>query len=291
MSNESPPRVGALGRLRRLPMLRRFLGQHLAVMSLVLIAGLAVASVLAPFISPYGPEQTNLLKALQGPSAEHWLGTDDLGRDLTSRMIFGGRTTLLAALQATALAVVAGVPLGMVAGFAGGILDACLSRVADALMTFPALLLAVIIVGLTGPGLSNAMLAIGVVYAPRLFRVGRAAVIAVMPETYIQAARTIGCSPGRILLRNVLPNILSPLLVQISLTMATAILAEASLSFLGLGVQPPEASWGSILGRSVPFMSNQPWAVMASGTGIFVLVLAFNLLGDGLRDSIGRERR
>ncbi|WP_298752857.1 ABC transporter permease [uncultured Serinicoccus sp.] len=274
-----------------MPIVRRFLQQRLALLATFFILLVTVSAVLAPLLSPYPPEQTDLMAVLQGPNGAHLLGTDDLGRDVVSRLIYGGRTTLLAALQATLLALVGGVPLGMFAGFAGGVADTILSRIADAFMTFPPLLLAVIIVGLTGPGLENAMLAIGVVFAPRLFRVSRAAVIGIMPETYIKAAQTLGASPVRILVRNVLPNALSPLLVQISLTMATAILAEASLSFLGLGVQPPEASWGSILGRSVPFMTSQPAAVLGSGALIFALVLSFNVLGDGLRDSIGRERR
>lgn len=275
----------------RLPVVTRFLAQRLALASLAFVVLMVTVAVLAPALSPYSPEATDLQATLKGPSGAHLLGTDDLGRDLLSRMIFGTRTTVLAASQATILAVVAGIPLGMVAGFVGGVLDAVMSRVADAFMTFPALLLAVIIVGLTGPGLTNAMIAIGIVYAPRLFRVGRASVLSVVSETYISASRTIGCSPTRVLLRHVLPNALSPVFVQISLTMGTSILAEASLSFLGLGVQPPQASWGSILGRAVPFMGSQPVAVIASGLAISFLVLALNLLGDGLRDSIGREKR
>lgn len=285
------PATGRIAKILQVPIVRRFLRQRLAMLASGFILLVTAAAICAPLISPYPPEQTQLMAVLQGPSGSHLFGTDDLGRDVLSRLIYGGRTTLLAALQATSLALVVGVPLGMLAGFAGGIVDTVLSRIADAFMTFPPLLLAVIIVGLTGPGLQNAMLAIGIVFAPRLFRVSRAAVIGIMPETYVKAARTLGASPVRILLRNVLPNALSPLLVQISLTMATAILAEASLSFLGLGVQPPEASWGSILGRSVPFMTSQPAAIFGSGVLIFALVLSFNIVGDGLRDSIGRERR
>jgi peptide/nickel transport system permease protein len=179
----------------------------------------------------------------------------------------------------------------MLAGFLGGWVDAIFSRVADAVMTFPALLLAVIIVGIRGPGLTNAMIAIGVVYGPRLYRVARASVLGVLNETYVAASRTVGCSQTRILVRHLLPNALSPLLVQISLTMGTAVLAEGSLSFLGLGVQPPQASWGALLGRAVPYVEAQPTPVIAAGLCISLLVLAFNLVGDGLRDSIGRERR
>jgi ABC-type dipeptide/oligopeptide/nickel transport system permease subunit len=277
--------------LFRLSVVQRFFRQRLPMSALLFIVLVTVVCVLAPVLSPYPFDEGTLGSALQGPSAAHWLGTDDVGRDILSRMLYGGRTTLLAALQATALSVALGVPAGLTAALFGGWVDAVLSRVADAVMTFPALLLAVVIVGISGPGLTNAMIAIGVVYAPRLYRVARAAGLNVLNETYISAATTIGCSRWRILLRHMLPNSLSPILVQVSLTMATAVLAEGSLSFLGLGVQPPEASWGALLARAVPQMSLFPAPVIAAGASISLLVLAFNLVGDGARDSIGRERR
>lgn len=270
--------------------IERFGSQPLAMAALLFVVAVVIMCVLAPVLTPYPFDRGVLADTLQGPSSRHPLGTDDVGRDVLSRLLYGGRTTLLAAVQATGFSVALGVPAGLVAAFAGGWLDACLSRVADAVMTFPALLLAVVIIGITGPGLTNAMIAIGVVYGPRLFRVARAAGLNVLNETYIAAARTVGCSPGRVLLRHLLPNALSPLLVQVSLTMATAVLAEGSLSFLGLGVQPPEASWGAVLGRSAPQMSQHPVPVIAAGVLISLLVLSFNLVGDGIRDSIGRER-
>lgn len=270
--------------------LDRFRRQPLAVAALVFVVAVTIACLCAPLLTPYPFDRGVLADTLQGPSAKHPLGTDDVGRDVLSRLLYGGRTTLLAAVQATGFSIILGVPAGLVAAFAGGWVAACLSRVADAIMTFPALLLAVVIIGITGPGLTNAMIAIGVVYGPRLFRVAKAAGLAVLNETYIAAATTVGCSPLRILMRHLLPNALSPLLVQVSLTMATAVLAEGSLSFLGLGVQPPQSSWGAVLGRSVPQMSQHPAPVIAAGVLISLLVLSFNLLGDGIRDSIGRER-
>lgn len=269
----------------------RFRRQPLAMASLAFIVFTTIVCVLAPLLTPYPFDRGILADTLQGPSMSHPLGTDDVGRDVLSRLLYGGRTTLLAAVQATVFSVVLGVPAGLIAAFAAGWVDAALSRIADAVMTFPALLLAVVIIGITGPGLTNAMVAIGVVYGPRLFRVARAAGLSVLNETYIAAVRTVGCSPARILLRHLLPNALSPLLVQISLTMAVAVLAEGSLSFLGLGVQPPQSSWGAVLGRSVPQMSQHPVPVIAAGVLISLLVLSFNFVGDGIRDSIGRERK
>lgn len=285
----SRPRTG--WQSERYRALRRFVKQRLAFASLCFLLLMVLIALLAPLIAPYPPALTSLPDALQGPSGAHWLGTDDLGRDTLSRVIYGTRTSLLAAAQATGLSVILGAPLGILAGFLGGRWDSVMSRVADALMTFPGLLLAVVIVGILGPGLTNAMLAIGVVYAPRLFRVARASATSVMPETYIRAAETLGCSKTRIVLRHLVPNALSPIVVQISLAMGTALLVEASLSFLGLGVQPPDASWGSLLGKAVPYLTVQPVAVIVTGSLIAAAILSFNLVGDGVRDSIGRERR
>lgn len=283
-------RLGDQSGFFRLTVVQRFVRQRLAMGGLVFIVVVVVLCALAPVISPYPFAKGELADALQGPSSAHWLGTDDVGRDVLSRMLYGGRTTLLAALQATTLSVVLGVPTGLVAALFGGWVDMVLSRIADAVMTFPALFLAVVIVGISGPGLTNAMIAIGIVYAPRLFRVARAAGVGILTQTYILSSRTVGCGRGRILWRHMLPNALSPILVQVSLTMATAILAEGALSFLGLGVLPPQASWGALLARGVPQMTNHPTPVIAAGLAISFVVLAFNLIGDGARDSIGRER-
>ncbi|WP_166741601.1 ABC transporter permease [Cumulibacter soli] len=289
--NVAAPNSGAKKHSERFRTIHRFVRQRLAFASLCVLVVMVLLALLAPVIAPYPPAQNSLQDALQGPSGAHWLGTDDLGRDMFSRVLYGMRTSLLAAAQATALSVVLGAPLGIIAGYLGGKWDAVLSRIADALMTFPGLLLAVVIVGIRGPGLTNAMLAIGIVYAPRLFRVARASAASIKPETYIRAAETLGCSKTRIVMRHLVPNALSPIVVQISLAMGTALLVEASLSFLGLGVQPPDASLGSLLGRAVPYVSQIPVAVIVSGSLIAIAVLAFNLVGDGIRDSIGRERR
>src|SRR5690606_32136851 len=188
-------------------------------------------------------------------------------------------------------ALLLGLPLGLVSGYFGGRVDNVIMRVNDALMSFPALILAVVIVGLLGPSLTNAMLAIGLVYAPRIMRVVRGSALSVREEVYVTSARATGCGPLRIIGRHILPNILSPLVVQTTIMLGLAILAEASLSFLGLGVQPPTASWGSILGRAFPYLNTTPVTVLAAGLTISVAVLAFNLLGDAFRDSLGRERR
>jgi ABC-type dipeptide/oligopeptide/nickel transport system permease subunit len=242
-------------------------------------------------LAPYDPDQQSLLDRLAAPSWEHLFGTDDLGRDVLSRMLYASRVSLIAAVQATAIGVVLGVPIGLAAGFARGWLDGTASRVADAIMSIPALLLALAIVGVLEPNLTSAMVAIGIVYAPRLYRVTRAAALSVREETYVEASRSVGASNGRIIVGHVLPNVLSPLIVQISLAMGVAILFEASISFLGLGVQPPDASWGSMLGRSTRFFEEAPYLVIIPGLAILFTVLAFNVLGDGIRDSLGREIR
>jgi ABC-type dipeptide/oligopeptide/nickel transport system permease subunit len=199
--------------------------------------------------------------------------------------------SLIAAVQAVALALVLGVIPGLLAGFFGGWVDMVISRITDALMSFPPLLLAIAIVGVFGPNLRNAMIAVGVIFAPRFLRLTRSAVLSVKEETYIEASRSIGTSTAAVLRRHIVPNILSPLIVQVSLSLGFAMLAEASLSFLGLGVQPPEASWGAMVGRAYRFLNQAPTMVLFPGAAIALTVLSFNVLGDGLRDSFGREVR
>jgi peptide/nickel transport system permease protein len=261
------------------------------MVALVFLLLAASAAVLAPLLAPYDPNAQSLADRLAAPSREHLLGTDDLGRDVLSRMLFAARVSLVAAVQATLIGVALGVPVGLVAGFARGWIDSVTGRIADAVMSIPALLLALAIVGVLEPNLTSSMIAIGIVYAPRFFRVTRAAAMSVREETYVEAARSVGTSPTRIVTGHVLPNVLSPLVVQISLAMGFAILFEASISFLGLGVQPPDASWGSMLGRSTRFFEQSPHLVIVPGLAILVTVLSFNVLGDGLRDSLGREVR
>lgn len=270
---------------------RRFRQERTAVVALMFLVGVVAVAVCAPLLAPHDPDAQSLTSRLLGPGPDHLLGTDDLGRDVLSRLLYASRVSLVAAVQATGVGVVLGVPVGLAAGYAGGWFDNLASRVADAVMSIPALLLALAIVAVLEPNLTSAMIAIGIVYAPRLFRVTRAASLAVREETFVEAAHSVGASPLRIVGGHVLPNVLSPLIVQISLSMGFAILFEASISFLGLGVQPPDASWGSMLGRSTRFFEESPVLVFAPGIAIMATVLSFNVIGDGIRDSLGRELR
>ncbi len=268
---------------------RRFVQRRVGLVAAGIIAAFVAIAVFAPWVAPYDPRAQDLLATLDGPSADHWLGTDEVGRDVLSRMIFGARVSLLAAAQAVILALVLGLPPGLVAGYFGGWIDTVVSRINDTVMSFPPLLLAIAIVGVFGPNLRNAMIAVGIIFAPRFLRLTRASVLAVREETFIEASRSIGTPTIRILRTRVLPNVLSPLLVQVSLSLGFAMLAEAGLSFLGLGVQPPEASWGAMIGRAYRFLNQSPTLVIFPGVAIVIAVLAFNLFGDAMRDSIGRE--
>lgn len=270
---------------------RRFFSNKLGVFSASLLLIIILASVFAPLIAPYDPDAVDVANRLSGSTPEHWLGTDGLGRDTLTRLLYAGRISLLAAGTAVGIAIVVGVPLGMLAGFYGGKIDWLFSRAADVLMTFPAVLLAMAIIAARGPGLQTAMYALGIVYAPRLFRVVRSSALAVRAETYIEASESIGTPVMRIIRTRILPNILSPLLVQISLLLAAALLAEASLSLLGLGVVPPTPSWGNMLGVGFPDIRTAPLLVVYPGIAIALTTISFNLLGDALRDSFGREVR
>lgn len=271
---------------------RRFRRQRPAVLALLFLLLLTAVAVFAPLLAPADPDDQNLRNVLAAPGADGYLlGTDQFGRDMLSRMLVASRISLLAAVEAVGVAVVLGVPLGLVGAYLGGRFDRWVVRLADAFMSFPPLILAVAIVAARGPGLTNAMFAVGLVTAPRLLRLVRSSVLSVREETYIEAARSIGTPAGRIIRRHVLPNVLSPLLVQLSLVAAFAMLAEATLSFLGLGVVPPQASWGSMLQEGARFVSLAPHLVVLPGVAIALTVLAFNVLGDGLRDSLGREIR
>jgi peptide/nickel transport system permease protein len=270
---------------------RRFRRQPSALVALGFLVLMTLIALFAPLLAPHDPTTQNLRGALQPAGGAHLLGTDDLGRDVLSRLIFATRISLLAAVQAVAVAVAIGVIPGVVAGYLGGFVDALTMRITDAIMSFPPLILAIALVGVLGPNLTNAMIAIGILYSPRFLRLMRGTVLSVREETYIEASRSVGCSTPRIIRRHVLPNVMSPLLVQVSLVAGFAMLAEASLSFLGLGVQPPDASWGSMLGRAVRTIDRAPMLVVYPGALIAATVLALNLLGDGLRDSLGRETR
>jgi peptide/nickel transport system permease protein len=270
---------------------RRLLHNRSAVVALVFLTVAALLVIAAPLIAPYDPLEQDLRATLQSPSGEHWFGTDDLGRDVLSRILFAGRISLLAALEAVVVGVVLGVPFGLLSGYAGGRADTVVMRVTDAVLSFPPLILAIAIVGIRGPGLTNAMIAVGIVFAPRFARLVRGTVRSVTEETFIEASRSIGTSGYRIVVWHVVPNVLSPLIVQVSLAASFAMLAEAGLSFLGLGVQAPDASWGSMLGRALSYINLAPWLVIFPGLCIALTVLALNVFGDGVRDAIGKEQR
>jgi ABC-type dipeptide/oligopeptide/nickel transport system permease subunit len=272
-------------------LLRRFMQQRLALWSLALLATLSACALFAPWVAPYDPLLQNLDRVLEPPSGDHWFGTDELGRDVLSRTLFAARISLLAAAQAVLIALGIGVPPGLIAGLWGGPADSIIMRATDALMSFPPLILAVALIAVLGPSLTNAMIAVGVLLSPTFLRLMRATTLAVAQETYVEAARSIGCTRGWIIRKHVLPNVVSPLFVQISVFAGVAMLAEAGLSFLGLGAQPPDSSWGAMVGRGFRYISHAPSLIVFPGLAIAVTVLALYVLGDGLRDSLGREVR
>jgi peptide/nickel transport system permease protein len=266
--------------------LRRFVHRPVAVAGLAVIVLFIGIAALAPLIAPYDPIATSWTAIRKAPSALHLMGTDENGRDVFARVIFGARASLLAGVVSVLIAAGIGVPAGLLAGFAGGWTDALLSRLVDAMLACPFLILAIALAAFLGPDLTNAMIAIGVSTAPRFMRVARAATLDAKSNEYVEAARAIGNPAWRVAVRHVLPNIVPPLLVQGTLSIAQAIIAEASLSFLGLGQQPPDPSWGSMLNSAQRFLSQAPWLAVFPGVAIFLCVLSFNLVGDGLRDAL-----
>ncbi len=246
----------------------------------------SLLAIFAPFVAPYDPIATSWSAVRKAPSAAHWFGTDELGRDILSRIIFGTRASLLAGVISVSIAIAIGVPLGLLAGYRGGFIDALISRITDAMLACPALILAIALAAFLGPSLTNAMIAIGITATPIFIRLTRGQAINVKVENYIEAAEAIGNSSLRIAMRHVLPNIIPALLVQITLSIAGAIIAEAALSFLGLGQQPPSPSWGSMLNSAQRFLVSAPWMAFWPGLSIFLIVMSFNLLGDGLRDAL-----
>jgi len=271
--------------------IRRFKRRKGAVFALVMIAIFVAAAVLAPLISPYNPDLQTWTAVRKVPSALHWFGTDDVGRDVLARVIFGARASLLAGVISVAIAVLVGVPVGLISGYLGGFVDALFSRITDALLACPFLILAIAFAAFLGPSLGNAMIAIGITTTPIFIRLTRGQVMAVKVEDYVEAARAVGNPHWRIALVHILPNILPALLVQATLSIAAAIIAEAALSFLGLGQQPPAPSWGSMLNAAQRFLVNAPWMAIWPGLAIFLTVLSFNLVGDGLRDALDPRSR
>ncbi|HEX2282569.1 MAG TPA: ABC transporter permease [Thermomicrobiales bacterium] len=257
-----------------------------ALIALIVLAIIVGCSILAPWIAPHDPTLQDYALILSPPSSLHPLGTDDLGRDVFSRLIHGASTSVYAAVLAVSVAALLGIPIGLVAGYAGGWVDDVISRIIDTFLSFPAIVLAIAVTGVLGIGLTNAMISVGIVFAPQLARLARARTLVLKQELYVDAARCFGASTTRILLKHILPNAIQPVLVQMTLLMAVALLAEASLSFLGLGMQPPDPSWGSMIARAYLYMQIAPEQMYAPGLAILVTALAFNTLGESLREAM-----
>jgi peptide/nickel transport system permease protein len=271
--------------------LRRLFKRKGAVIGLVVVATFILLALFAPFVAPYDPIATSWSLVRKAPSAQHWFGTDDLGRDVLSRVMYGARASLMAGAISVGIALSIGVPLGLLSGYRGGFIDALISRITDAMLACPFLILAIALAAFLGPSLSDAMIAIGISATPIFIRLTRGQVMVVKVEDYVEAARAMGNPRWRIALFHILPNIMPPLLVQATLSIATAIIAEAALSFLGLGQQPPAPSWGSMLNAAQRFLTNAPWMAVWPGLAIFLVVLSLNLVGDGLRDALDPKAR
>lgn len=270
---------------------RRLLRRRGAMLGLAFVIFFVVLAIFAPYLAPYDPMATSWSAVRKPPSAEYWFGTDEIGRDVLSRIVWGARASLLAGLVSVCISMALGVPVGLLAAYVGGWTDGLVSRFTDSMLAVPFLILAIALAAFLGPSLTNAMIAIGVSATPIFIRLTRAQVLAVKVEDFIEAARAVGNPHWRIALRHILPNVLPPLIVQATLAIAAAIIAEASLSFLGLGQQPPAPSWGSMLNTAKNYVDNAPWMAVWPGLSIFLLVLSFNLLGDGLRDALDPKNK
>jgi peptide/nickel transport system permease protein len=274
----APPR-----RSRAVKVLRWMRHDLRAVLSIAFLSLLVIVSTFAPVLAPYSPVDQDVTQLLLPPSAAHWLGTDDLGRDVLSRLIWGAPNSLYASFLAVGVGVALGVPVGLVIGFLGGWIDEVTSRFIDALLSFPPIVLAIAVTGALGIGLTNAMLSVGFVFAPVLARLVRAQTLVVKSALYVDAARGFGASTSHIIIRHIVPNAIQPVIVQVTLMLAIALLAEASLSFLSLGVQPPAASWGGMLARAYNYIEIAPEQMYAPGLAILFTALAFNALGESMR--------
>jgi peptide/nickel transport system permease protein len=270
---------------------RRLARRRSALLGLVVVVFMVLVAILAPLLAPYDPASQSWTAVRKAPSVLHWMGTDESGRDVLSRIVWGTRASLLAGLTSVCIAMAIGVPLGLAAGFLGGLVDGFISRFTDAMLACPFLILAIAFAAFLGPSLTNAMLAIGITATPLFIRLTRGQVLSIKAEEYVEAASAVGNPQWRIAVRHILPNILPQLMVQATLTIASAIIAEASMSFLGLGLQPPAPSWGSMLNSAQRFLGTAPWMALWPGLAIFMTVLSFNLLGDGLRDALDPRSR
>ena len=271
---------------RRFRVAKRLLRRPAAMLAMVLVAGFIAVALAAPYVAPYDPNATNFGAVRKAPSELYRLGTDEVGRDLLSRLIWGARASLLAGVIPVSIAVVVSIPLGLLSGYVGGWVDGVIMRITDAMLAIPFLIVAIALAAFLGPSLTNAMIAIGIATLPIFLRLARGTVLALKTEDYVEAARAVGGSHVRIAARHILPNMLPPLFIQSSITIAAAIIAEASLSFLGLSQQPPAPSWGSMLNAAQRYLSQAPWMALYPGLMIFIVVMALNVLGDGLRDAL-----
>jgi peptide/nickel transport system permease protein len=285
------PRVRAAETVGFRYFLHRYARNRLALIGLWVIGLVMISAAFAPVVAPTDPTRPDFFRLLQPPERAHILGTDDLGRDIASRIIFGARTSLLAGFVSVGFAIAIGTPLGLLSGYYRGQIDNVLMRLTDALLSFPFLVLALAIAAVLGTGLAKAMIAIGIVFTPGFIRLARAQVLSERERVYVEAARALGAQDRRIVWKHILPNSLSPVLVQSSLAMAAAITAEATLSFLGLGTQPPTPSWGSMLNIAQAYLNKAPWMALWPGLAIFVTVLSLNLVGDGLREVLDPRLR
>ena len=265
---------------------KRLLRRGGAMFGLAVVVFFILIALLAPWLAPHDPLGTSWSAVRAAPSSAYWFGADELGRDVLSRIIWGARASILAGVVSVSISLALGVPIGMAAGYLGRWVDALISRITDAMLACPFLILAIALAAFLGPSLTNAMIAIGISATPIFIRLTRAQVLAAKSEDYVEAARALGNPHLRIALRHIFPNIVAPLIVQATLAIAAAVIAEASLSFLGLGQQPPAPSWGSMLNTARNYVDQAPWMAIWPGVSIFLLVLSFNLLGDGLRDAL-----
>ncbi|HEV8616061.1 MAG TPA: ABC transporter permease [Methylomirabilota bacterium] len=271
---------------RRYHAVKRLVRRPPAVIACVVVVGFILIALGAPQIAPFDPTATNFAAIREPPSDVYRLGTDEVGRDVLSRLIWGARASLLAGVIPVSIALGFSIPLGLLSGYAGGWVDGVIMRITDAMLAIPFLIVAIALAAFLGPSLTNAMIAIGIAALPIFLRLARGTVLTIQTEEYVEAARALGCSGRRIAVRHIFPNMLPPLFIQASITIAAAIIAEASLSFLGLGQQPPAPSWGSMLNAAQRYLSQAPWMAISPGVMIFIIVMALNVLGDGLRDAL-----
>ena len=265
---------------------RQFRKQRLGLIGGGILCMLLLVALLAPVLAPYDPLAQDLYQRLQPPSIDHWFGTDDFGRDILSRIVYGSRISLRIGLIAISLALTGGTLFGLVAGYRGGMVDMLIMRLMDLMLAFPSILLAIAIVAVIGPGIENAILAVSIVLVPQFARLVRSSVLTVREATYVEAARALGATESRLLFYSILPNCTAPLIVQTTLGMGTAILDAAGLSFLGMGAQPPVPEWGAMLSGGRELLLRAPWVMTFPGLAIFTVVLGLNLFGDGLRDAL-----